>query len=431
MRSEEKERKVAEDFDLIIIGAGIAGSSCALLSARAGLSVLLIERGEQPGSKNLSGGRLYGYVLADILPDFKATAPLERQITHEHFSLLTAEGATTLSAQNPASPSWSVLRARFDPWLAAQAEAAGAQLLCGVTVERLFQEKGRIAGVVCEGERLQAKVVILAEGANSLLAEQHNLVARPTMDSMALGIKETLALDKTRLQERFHLDENEGAAWLFSGQICGTKPAGAFLYTHQQSLSLGIVAPLSSLRNGPGAASALLATLKHHPTLRPLLRDTETLEYAAHLVPEGGLNSMPLQRAGDGWLLVGDALRTCINTGVTVRGMDTAMLSAKAATQALIGHIERPDRPLQMLYDRELQCNTLWHQLQRYRDVPLLLQRESWYRQWPEFSSAVMRDLTRVDAGTNPPLWQMLLRHAHHFGLARISADILRSLRCL
>lgn len=422
---------MADDFDLIIIGAGIAGSTCALLSARAGLSVLLIERGEQPGSKNLSGGRLYGYALADILPDFHTRAPLERRITREHFSLLTADGATTLCAQNPASPSWSVLRARFDPWLAAQAEAEGAQLLCGVTVEALHREQGRITGVMCEGELLRARVVVLAEGANTVLAEQQNLVPRPSMEQMALGIKETLALDPARIQERFHLEENDGAAWLFSGQICGTKPAGAFLYTNQHSLSLGIVAPLASLRNGPGSASSLLAKLKHHPTLRPLIRDAEPLEYAAHLVPEGGLNSVPLQRAGEGWLLIGDALRTCINTGVTVRGMDTAMLSAQAAAQALITHFRQPEKPLQTLFDRELEHSALWHQLQRYRDVPALLQRESFYHQWPEFSRAVMRDLTRAGADASPPLWRILLRHTRRFGVARMGADILRSLRCL
>lgn len=422
---------MADDFDLIIIGAGIAGSTCALLSARAGLSVLLIERGEQPGSKNLSGGRLYGYALADILPDFHTHAPLERRITREHFSLLTADGATTLGAQNPASPSWSLLRARFDPWLAAQAETAGAQLLCSVTVDALHREQGRITGVMCEGELLSARVVVLAEGANSLLAEQQNLVSRPSMEQMALGIKETLALDPARIQERFHLEENEGAAWLFSGQICGTKPAGAFLYTNQQSLSLGIVAPLASLRNGPGSASSLLAKLKHHPTLRPLIRDAETVEYAAHLVPEGGLNSVPLQRAGEGWLLIGDALRTCINTGVTVRGMDTAMLSAQAASQALIAHFRQPEKPLPMLFDRELERSALWHQLQRYRDVPALLQRESLYHQWPEFSRAVMRDLTRAGADASPPLWRILLRHTRRFGFARMGADLLRSLRCL
>lgn len=422
---------MADDFDLIVVGAGIAGSTCALLCARAGLSVLLLERGEFPGSKNLSGGRLYGYALADILPNFHTQAPLERRITFENFSLLTPEGATSLCATNPVSESWSVLRARFDPWLAAQAEAAGAHLLCGVTVESLHKENGRITGVLCDGELLRAKTVVLAEGANSLLAERHGLAARPSMEAMALGIKETLSLDTARLEERFHLADNEGVAWLFSGQICGTKPAGAFLYTNKQSLSLGIVAPLTSLRHGPGSASSLLAKLKNHPALRPLVRGAETVEYGAHLVPEGGLHSVPLQKAGDGWLLVGDCLRTCINTGLTVRGMDMAILSAKAAARTLIAHCHQPVKPLHLRYDRALTQSALWHQLQRYRHVPELLQRESWYRQWPGFAQGILQDLTRAEPSTNPALWRILLRHSCRFGPVRLAVDILRSLRCL
>jgi electron transfer flavoprotein-quinone oxidoreductase len=123
---------------------------------------------------------------------------------------------------------------------------------------------------------------------------------------------------------------------LFTGGVCGDLPGGAFLYTNQDTLSFGIVCPLSSLGKGPIPAAKLLEHLKSHPALRPLLRGSETLEYGAHLVPEGGLHSMPVQYAGEGWLLVGDALRTCINTGFTVRGMDMALIGAQAAAQTLI-----------------------------------------------------------------------------------------------
>lgn len=94
-----------DDCDIIIIGAGIAGTACALRCARAGLSVLLLERAEIPGSKNLSGGRLYTHALAELLPQFHLTAPLERRITHESLSLLTPDGATTFSSLQPGGES--------------------------------------------------------------------------------------------------------------------------------------------------------------------------------------------------------------------------------------------------------------------------------------------------------------------------------------
>lgn len=420
-----------DDFDVIIIGAGIAGTTCAILCARAGLSVLLVERAEHPGSKNLSGGRLYGYALHDILPDFQHMAPLERPIVRESFSLLSATGETTLSHQQPDSPSWSILRARFDPWYATQAQLAGAECLYGVTVDALHREGERIRGILCEGDRLNARVVVLAEGANSVLAEQSGLIEKPPLNSMALGIKETLALEPEQLEARFHLEESDGAAWLFTGSLCGDQPAGAFIYTHHHSLSLGIVAPLSSLRDGPYNVSELLSRFKSHPTLRPLLRGAQTLEYGAHLVPEGGLRSIPLRRAGTGWLLAGDTLRTCINTGVTVRGMDMAILSGAAAARTLIAAQTAPEKALHVLYDQQLKQSLLWQQLTRYQHHAALFQRGTWYQEWPAFCHALVADLSRADTRVNPPLWRSIFHHAKRFGLRRLTADILRSLRCL
>jgi hypothetical protein len=118
-------------------------------------------------------------------------------------------------------------------------------------------------------------------------------------------------------------------------------------------------------------ASELLDHLKAHPALRPLLRGSETLEYGAHLVPEGGLHSMPAQYAGEGWLLVGDALRTCVNTGFTVRGMDMALIGAQAAAQTLILACQHgAPQNLFTQYHQEIERSLLWDVLQRYRHVP-------------------------------------------------------------
>ena len=280
--------------------------------ARAGLSVLLLERAEIPGSKNLSGGRLYTHALAELLPQYHLTAPLERRITHESLSLLTPDGATTFSSLQPGGESWSVLRARLDPWLVAEAEKEGVECIPGATVDTLYEENGRICGVICGDDILRARYVVLAEGANSILAERHGLVTRPAGEAMALGIKEVLALEASSIEERFHLENNEGAALLFSGGICDDLPGGAFLYTNQQTLSLGIVCPLSSLTQSRIPASELLARFKTHPAVRPLIKNTESLEYGAHLVPEGGLHSMPVQYGGNGCATLGAAINTSV-----------------------------------------------------------------------------------------------------------------------
>ena len=302
----------------------------------------------------------------------------------------------------------------------------------GATVDALYEENGRVCGVICGDDILRARYVVLAEGANSVLAERHGLVTRPAGEAMALGIKEVLSLETSAIEERFHLENNEGAALLFSGGICDDLPGGAFLYTNQQTLSLGIVCPLSSLTQSRVPASELLTRFKAHPAVRPLIKNTESLEYGAHLVPEGGLHSMPVQYAGNGWLLVGDALRSCVNTGISVRGMDMALTGAQAAAQTLISACQhREPQNLFALYHHNVERSLLWDILQRYQHVPALLQRPGWYRAWPALMQDISRDLWDQGDKPVPPLRQLFWHHLRRHGLWHLAGDVIRSLRCL
>lgn len=95
---------MSEDaFDAIIVGAGLAGCVAALVLARAGANVLVIERGNYAGAKNVTGGRLYAHTLERIIPGFAEQAPVERRITHEKISFLTADSAVTWTTTTPAT----------------------------------------------------------------------------------------------------------------------------------------------------------------------------------------------------------------------------------------------------------------------------------------------------------------------------------------
>ena len=138
---------MSEDkFDAIVVGAGVAGSTAAYVLARAGLEVLMIERGDEPGGKNMTGGRLYTHSLEKILPGFTGQAPLERKVTRETITMLTADSAVSADfhsrlLQGEGRESFTVLRADLDRWLAAQAEEAGATLACSVRVDDLLKKK--------------------------------------------------------------------------------------------------------------------------------------------------------------------------------------------------------------------------------------------------------------------------------------------------
>ena len=93
---------MSEDrFDAIIVGAGVAGGAAAYVLAEAGLEVLLLERGDAPGSKNMTGGRLYGHSLERLMPGFAAQAPVQRRVVKESVTLLTGESGVTLDFESP------------------------------------------------------------------------------------------------------------------------------------------------------------------------------------------------------------------------------------------------------------------------------------------------------------------------------------------
>ncbi len=422
------------DFDVIIVGAGIAGSTCALLCARKGLSVLLLERASQPGGKNLSGGRIYSHALESILPNFALQAPLERQITQEKISLLSGQSATTFNyrhpAFSPATTSYTLLRARFDPWLMQQAQLAGAQCLTDVQVEQLLTEGNAVKGVIVDGEPLSATTVVLAEGANTVLAERHGLLPKPAAHEIAVGIKEVLSLPQDVLENRFSLENNEGAAWLFSGDLHGSLPAGGFLYTNKNTISLGVVCPLSSIKAGNTALPQLLENFKRHPLLLPLLKQSELLEYGAHLVPEGGLRSVPQNLAGNGWLAVGDSARFCINTALTIRGMDLAMLSAQAAAQTLAMHPK--GEALHDAYHQHLQTSSLWAVLTRYQHLPeLLLRTPALFSAYPQLLAELQREHYETGAVCPEHLAKRLWKHSRRQGLITMMKDLLRGVKSI
>lgn len=387
------------DFEVIVVGAGIAGCVCAYQLAAQGRSVLLIERGEAPGQKNLSGGVLYCRIMQQAFPDFLDRAPVERRITRNYISFLNRDSSVAVDYRDarlraPVN-AVTVLRAKLDPWLADQCEQAGVTVMPGVRVDRLLAAPGpdgpRIRGVRADVDEVTARVTVAADGVNSFLACGAGLRTRPRPDQLAVGVKGVFRLPPATIEDRFGLNEDEGAALSVVGDCTLGVSGGGFCYTNRESLSVGVVLRLDDLQERHAAPAELFEHFVSHPSMERLLRGGELVEYGAHLVAEGG-QAMVGQTVADGLVIVGDAAGLTINTGLTVRGMDLAAGSAIAAAQA-VGHaLDRDDTSEQSLreYPELLRASFVGRDMRLYARAPRFLERPRMYGAYGQMLADVL-----------------------------------------
>ncbi|MGE7270709.1 FAD-dependent oxidoreductase [Brevibacillus panacihumi] len=366
---------MAEKFDVIVVGAGPAGAACAYTLAKAGANVLLMERGEYPGSKNVMGGVLYRKTMEDIIPEFYKEAPLERPIVEQRFMMLDKSSALTFSykglewAQEPYN-NFTVLRAKFDQWFADKAVKEGALLLNETVALECIVEDGKVVGIRTDrpdGD-VYADVVVLADGVNSLLAKSLGFHKEFRPDEVALAVMEVLKLDRKIIEDRFSLEGDQGCTFEIFGDSTKGILGTAWLYTNKDSLNIGVGAMLSGLIKHKIKPYELLDYVKNHPMLRPYIQGSEQQEYLAHLIPEGGYKSMP-KVVGNGVIVVGDAAQ--LVNAIHREGSNMAMASGVMAAETILQAREAGDFSEKMLdtYRVKLLDSFVGQDLKKYKDA--------------------------------------------------------------
>ena len=354
--------------DVIVVGAGPAGVSCAITLAKAGKEVVLIERGTFAGSKNVFGGAIYTQPTKEIFPNFETEAPIERRNIEHKFMILGEEDSTTISYRKDDNVSYSVIRGKFDRWAAEEAKKAGVILVEQTVVRELIKNGTTVVGVQTELEDYYADIVILADGVNSLLARQIKLRKDIEPKDVALSVKEVIKLDKNVINQRFNLQDDQGAIGeIFGGPMLGMLGLG-FMYTNEDSVTIGLGITLNDLVENNYRPFELLESLKSHPTVAPFIEGGTLVEYSAHLIPEGGYKKVP-KLCDNGVMIVGDAGMLVNN--LHWEGTNLAMISGKLAAETAIEALNSGNfsRRTLSLYEKKLKETFVLKDLKTYKDL--------------------------------------------------------------
>ncbi|MEK7474041.1 MAG: FAD-dependent oxidoreductase [Candidatus Coatesbacteria bacterium] len=430
---------MSERFDCIVAGGGLAGLTAAYTMAKAGLKVAVIERGTSPGAKNVMGGVLYRQPTELIFPEFWKSAPVERPVAQQSLWVLGKKGALELGVKNPARTAppynaFTVLRAKFDKWLGRQVVDAGALIIPETVATDVILENGAIVGVRTDREDgdLYASAVIAADGVYSQIAWKAGLRREWRPDQVSLAVKEVIALPAERIEDRFHLSDGAGATIELVGDATMGMMGIAFIYTNKDSLSVGVGVMLADLVKHRRNPNDVLENLKAHKVIQPLLAGGVVREYVAHMIPEGGYESIPKLFA-NGLLVAGDAAQ--LVNSFHREGSNLAMHSGRLAAETIIEAAKRGDFSATALsrYRDRLDDSFVMKDMKQYAGIGSYLEhRPHYFGVYPDLVNDVLFEFFAIDSIPKREKLRIMFRKALEsrslFGMLRDGVGLIMRL---
>jgi len=396
--------------EVAIVGAGPAGVACGYILAKAGVDVVIVERGQYPGAKNMFGGIFFADQMNKLIPEFYTEAPVERFVAKKHYALLINNSEVSLNIDSeehkkpPYNHSYIVRRSIFDKWFAGKAQEEGATIICGTAVTDFVWDGKRIVGVTAgsaddPNNTLMADVVVCGEGANSILSEKAGLRNRLSMRARCISVKEVIELGKDVIDERFGLTAREGAAYEYFADATPGMLGDGFIYTNMYSLSVGVGVVISELYGceNPPSPNELLDRFKNHPCIQPLVKGGKTLEYSAHMIPMDGFRNLP-RFYTDGLMLVGDAAGF-VNNSICHEGVNMAMASGIMAAQTILENRDqrRYDSKTLRHYERRLKNSFVLQNMKSSRDfIDILRTHKELLNDYPHIMKDVITSYFKV-----------------------------------
>lgn len=388
MPTPVRDDREAMEYDVVIVGAGPAGLSCAirLKQLQPEISVCILEKGAEVGAHLLSGAVFETRALDELIPDWKEKgAPLTCPAKKDSFWFLTEKGGVPLPTppQMNNHGNYIISLGLLGRWLAEQAEALGVEIFPGfAAAEILYNDDNSIKGVATgdmgigkdnvktpqfePGVELHARQTVFAEGCHGSLSKQiiekFHLRKQSDPQTYALGIKEIWEIKPENHQEGRVIHT---IGWPLDNDTYG----GSFIYMSENNrLSIGLVVGLD-YQNPYLSPFGEMQRFKTHPKIRKLLEGGKRLSYGARTLVEGGFQSLPTLSIA-GALLIGDSAGF-LNVP-KIKGNHTAMKSGMIAAEALAEDLSAPR------YAEKLKESWVWDELYRVRNIRPGFQKGLW-----------------------------------------------------
>src|SRR6266849_4448928 len=374
------------EADVLIVGAGPAGLSCALHLANlikkhndsggqpalSAENIYVLEKGREIGAHQLSGAIMNPKALAELVPGFEKSAPLDTPVTDDA-ALLFTQGS---SFRFPITPppfknkgNYVISLSKLAKWLGGLVEQAGVNLFTQFGGASLIYEGNGIVGVITEdkgldkngkpkdnftpGYELRAKVTVLAEGTRGSLTK--NLVATKKLDninpqSYGIGVKELWDVQPGRIAPGYVAHT---LGWPVSTDMYG----GGWIYgLSNNRVSIGLVLALE-YANPQFDPHADFQTWKTHPFLKKILDGGKLVRYGAKSLPYGGWYAMPRTYV-DGGLIIGDS--GSFLDSQRLKGIHLAIKSGMLAAETIFEALKSGDTSTKALGDFQTRVENSW-----------------------------------------------------------------------
>src|SRR5207245_2774856 len=209
-------------------------------------------------------------------------------------------------------------------------------------------ESRQVKGIIAGHDKITTDAATACAGTTTSLGRKAGIATMLEPEEVSVGMKDVIELPADKIEERFGLEPEEGAAHVFVGECSGGLRGGGFLYTNKDSLALGMVVGADDASTKAIPSHTVMDRLRNHRKVKRFIRDGKTIEYDAHMIPEAGPKMLTRPYTG-GMLVAGDAAGHLLNNGYTFRGVDMAIVSGVAAAQTILEARKRKDNSARSL----------------------------------------------------------------------------------